>query len=535
MCDVTKENFNRIFPTIEWSIRNSEFIAIDGEFTGLSTSNTFEPTLFDTPKERYAKLKRSLSKFTLCQLGLACFVRSTKIENSYDTYVFNIYSCPASFGSIDSKFTCQASALKFLTEHHFDFNKFVKEGVPYLNRDQRVVLYEHHKAGMAIPSMLLKQIDDKYVKPIIKLIEEFLVSDLKNDHLELPYIPNGIELYVVLRSIEKRFTNLECSFNEDDKIAITRVLDEKQKVVFEPLYEKILQDTVGVSRVLDLIAECKKPLIGHNFLGDLIMIYERFFHRLPQDYHQFKKRIHDNFHQIFDTKHIANNLRREFRDLNFPDFTNLQDLFTYFSRSEGFHHRIYTPKFILNDICKKYESGDHPHEAGFDAYSTGFIFLRMAHLLATKNIKLTDEKPLDLTDHFYVLKIFVDGINMSRAAVRHVNLNGDDPPSTLPERFIVRSRKKKKPLSANQVAQDFLPFGSVDVRLRSNNEAIIAVSHRKRAKNLVKAFAMNKFYIVEEYDWWKHSKEASKLRLSGSVTVTILSLATVVYLWKRYQ
>ena len=31
-----------------------------------------------------------------------------------------------------------------------------------------------------------------------------------------------------------------------------------------------------------------------------------------------------------------------------------------------------------------------------------------------------------------------------------------------------------------QVAIDFLPFGSVDVKLRSNKEAIIAVSHRKR-------------------------------------------------------
>ena len=48
------------------------------------------------------------------------------------------------------------------------------------------------------------------------------------------------------------------------------------------------------------------------------------------------------------------------------------------------------------------------------------VFLRMAHLFATKNIKLTDEKPLDLTDHFYVFKGFIDRVNLSRAAVRYV-------------------------------------------------------------------------------------------------------------------
>lgn len=517
MCDVTKENFYKLLPSISRAIKNAAFIAIDGEFTGLSTSNTYEPTLFDTPEERYVKLKRSLSKFTICQLGVACFVPNK--DNSFDTFVFNIYTCPATFGLIDSKFSCQ----------------FIKEGVPYLNKDQQVVLRDQHKKGTAtVPSLHLKQIDEKYVKPMVKQIEEFLI-DMKRDLLTLQFVPVGIELYILLKSIQKRFSNLECFINDDGHVTIKKILDGRQGIQFDTLYERILQETIGVSLILDLVVESKKPLIGHNMFCDLILIYERFFHRLPTSYEAFKREISDRFPKIYDTKNIANALKREFRDLNFPEFTSLEDLYQYFNSTGGFQHRIYTPRFVLDETCKRYESSSTPHEAGYDAFSTGVVFLKMAHLAATKHIKLSNEKPLEVSEYLQRMNEFIGCVNMARAAVRYVVFNGRDPEITFPERFIVRSRKKVDLLVASQVAIDFLPFGSVDVKMRSNREAIIAVSHRRRARNLVKAFAKNKYYVVESFDWWKHSNEARQIRLVGFASLTVMSLSTTVFLWKRCQ
>ncbi|GFS00854.1 poly(A)-specific ribonuclease PARN-like domain-containing protein 1, partial [Elysia marginata] len=73
MVDVTKHNFSDIFPKIEYAIKAADFISIDTEFTGLCYSDACKPSLFDSSKQRYTKLKRSVENFTLCQIGLTTF------------------------------------------------------------------------------------------------------------------------------------------------------------------------------------------------------------------------------------------------------------------------------------------------------------------------------------------------------------------------------------------------------------------------------------------------------------------------------
>ena len=72
---------------------------------------------------------RSAQNFLVSQFGLSTF----KFENgeyTAKTYNFNIF--PKKFMNFDKRFSCQASSLEFLTEHKFDFNKFIYEGVGYL-------------------------------------------------------------------------------------------------------------------------------------------------------------------------------------------------------------------------------------------------------------------------------------------------------------------------------------------------------------------------------------------------------------------
>lgn len=54
------------------------FIAIDGEFTGLSSGLENKISAFDTPEEYYHKLKSGSLDFLFIQFGLAAFMYDEK-------------------------------------------------------------------------------------------------------------------------------------------------------------------------------------------------------------------------------------------------------------------------------------------------------------------------------------------------------------------------------------------------------------------------------------------------------------------------
>ena len=51
---------------------------------------------------------------------------------------------------VDLNFVCQASSLEFLKRYKFDFNKFLYEGIPYLNREQELALKQDLENGMML-------------------------------------------------------------------------------------------------------------------------------------------------------------------------------------------------------------------------------------------------------------------------------------------------------------------------------------------------------------------------------------------------
>ncbi|XP_071152162.1 poly(A)-specific ribonuclease PNLDC1-like, partial [Mytilus edulis] len=143
MVGITKANFEDVFPTVETAIRKAEFIALDAEFTGLQLNKQTKSTLFDTSEERYAKLRRTISNITICQIGVSAFVKDPDSENKYIAHTFNFYLYPPVFGPVDVRFTCQASSLRFLCKYNFDFNKFIYDGISYLNAEQEQQIQQY--------------------------------------------------------------------------------------------------------------------------------------------------------------------------------------------------------------------------------------------------------------------------------------------------------------------------------------------------------------------------------------------------------
>lgn len=140
-------------PEVLQAIDSCDFLAIDGEFSGLRKAPDLD--VYDTPASHYSKLLDGSMEFLLIQVGLCTFkldrsknkfVKKTimctnvldfRIEiiiiifsSRYVYKAFNFYVFPRAIDkkNQDINFLFQASAINFLSDAGFDFNKLYKEG-----------------------------------------------------------------------------------------------------------------------------------------------------------------------------------------------------------------------------------------------------------------------------------------------------------------------------------------------------------------------------------------------------------------------
>ncbi|XP_054775697.1 poly(A)-specific ribonuclease PNLDC1-like [Lytechinus pictus] len=168
--EINRTNYNFESRNIFESIRDSCFVAIDTEFTGLHATQDDINSLFDTPAQRYEKLRRMAMQYTICQLGISAFVKVPN-KNEYEAHTYNFYLFPRSISSVDSRFTCQASSIEFLCKHNFNFNKLFYEGLSYLTRDQEDEL---RKQAQTKPVQLARYMDEDLQREALTTISEWL-------------------------------------------------------------------------------------------------------------------------------------------------------------------------------------------------------------------------------------------------------------------------------------------------------------------------------------------------------------------------
>lgn len=78
--------------------------------------------LFDTNEERYEKIKTEISNMIMTQVGLTMF-QYDREQDSYISVGYTFHLCPQVVGDINQSLIFQASTLKFLCKHNFNFNK----------------------------------------------------------------------------------------------------------------------------------------------------------------------------------------------------------------------------------------------------------------------------------------------------------------------------------------------------------------------------------------------------------------------------
>lgn len=534
--EVLRTNFSECLPAVADVLDRAAFIAIDTEFSLLVDEEANRPSLFDSGEERYRKLRKIVQSVAVVQFGLSAFEDLSTIgqggtDSRYVAHTYNFYLYPKAYGPIDVRFKCQASSLEFLCQHSFDFNKFVYDGIPALNQHQRDLLASYLETQVTLAG-LDRQVDEEALQRICSGVAAWVCSPAtKENDFHVIHAEKTLNEFTIHAELRQRFPDsVWTNFRDNGVVEAVKVSKEKRtELEFtegQVLKEKTLDYMLGFSKVFDLIVKQQKPIVGHNLFMDLLFMHEKFYQPLPPKLKDFKKNMNRLFPSIFDTKNIIHSEKRKLEDalgFNFQT-TSLTELYQIFDSDKGKLGSLYSPNISYASPGKYSQGNRIPHEAGYDSFLAGYVFLRLAHLVATREVKATEASPVRFSWYIHSLREFVNRVNLIRASIDHLSLEMDkkDPPSRRPQLLVIRSRNGLS-LEPAFVASCLANFGSVDIRQMSSNSMSIAVGTFRAYREIVEYCATHDKFACFRHRPFKHSPLVRNLLWAAVVAAGAVS------------
>eukprot|EP00057_Strongylocentrotus_purpuratus_P028162 XP_011682636.1 PREDICTED: poly(A)-specific ribonuclease PARN [Strongylocentrotus purpuratus] len=347
--------------------------------------------------------EKNCCDFLLIQLGVCIFkYEKQKKGYGYVAYPFNFYVFPrpSTRAAPDQRFLCQSSSIDFLVSHGFDFNKVFYKGIGYLTAvdnmrvkemvQQRHAQYEGNASLLSdcspnfnSPSTAKRPVEiPEEHKPFIDDVSKRVGAFAAGTADELKLEPcTGYQRKLVYQTIKSRYQRkLKGRF-----IVVRRVTEEeKKKLAQDKLQAELdeVDEASGICRVMKMISESGKVVVGHNMMLDVIHMMHQFTGPLPDTLLEFKSMVGCVFSRLLDTKVMANT--QPFKEL-FP-MTGLNDLMSKCDEEPFRRPHIVIPPSGFVD----YTANQKFHEAAYDAYVTGVCFATMANYIGTF---LTPPKP----------------------------------------------------------------------------------------------------------------------------------------------
>ncbi|CAG4988616.1 unnamed protein product [Parnassius apollo] len=514
--EITRKNFAEEFENIVTNLKRCCFVGFDAEFTALLSGENFKYRLFDTNEERYDKLKSEVSKMIMTQVGLTMF----QYDREHDSYIavgYTFHLCPQNLGDIDQSFIFQASTLKFLCKHNFNFNKFAYEGIPYLCKAEESKIREHMK-NKTLHNYLTPSLEIEEEKQIQRYCSEVCkwLSDSEEDTMYID-MKNPILRYLIHSEIRMRFPNVLTtdSLGNSNKILIYRdkYVEGASSAPVAILEENLMKDLLGFSQIIKLLAHYRKPLIGHNIFLDMILLHNQFISPLPRSYSNFKKNINSMLPIIFDTKYISLEMSKKLTFDEVWKSNALQDLYEFFA--EGKCKKLQNGVNFVK-LSTPFNVNQSYHEAGWDSYCTGYCFIRLGHWAACEN--RGKYRPVGPTEKLAAMAPYCNKVNVIRGAIPYMNLAENDPPKHRPDLLHVKSIKERI-INIEKVASALAAFGSVDVKPYGSRTALIATGTQFTADKILKQFRDSRDYRISPYNAFRHST-AGRIAIWGGAFIT---------------
>ncbi|KAM5228560.1 poly(A)-specific ribonuclease PNLDC1 [Ctenodactylus gundi] len=525
--DVDADRFEQSLPLLQRALHDADFVGLDIEFTGLRSnlSGPQQISLFDQPSEWYLKTRHSVQQFTICQIGLSMFSGIEGASNKYVAHSCNFFLFPTTFGMLDSEFAFQASSVQFLNKYGFNYNKFLKKGIPYMNEEQEKKVRHSILTGNW---RVCSSSDKDQIKVVIDEVTRWLDLAEEGDQITLPGIA-GFQAFEVQLVLRQALPNIWTVLTEQG-VTVKKVSLQHRSYLQHSSgdrdscwREQILLSAKGFSVFFQMLVKAQKPLVGHNMMLDLLHLHEKFFRPLPESYEQFKRNIHSLFPVLIDTKNVTKDIWKE---LHFPRVTNLLEVYEVLSSNLN-PTKDSGPEIIHADKCEKYAETKCPHEAAYDAFLCGSVLLKVAHLLLQRVHGGFPTPEVSFLQYLDVLAPYVNQVNLIRAGVPKINFCGPDYPSIRPPILIVTVRKWPR-ISEQQVYCEFQNLCKFDVRRFTRSQFLLLTNKFKDARNILKEYRCHPTLQVSLYRYWRHSPHVTCVLQVCSVVTAWALLAFVL-------
>ncbi|XP_036134833.1 poly(A)-specific ribonuclease PARN isoform X7 [Molossus molossus] len=494
--EIIRSNFKTNLHKVYQAIEEADFFAIDGEFSGISDgpSVTALTNGFDTPEERYQKLKKHSMDFLLFQFGL-CTFKYDYINSKYIIKSFNFYVFPKPFNrsSPDVKFVCQSSSIDFLASQGFDFNKVFHNGIPYLNQEEERQLREQYdekrlqsKGAGALSyvspntskcPVTIPEDQKKFIDQVVEKIEDLLQSE-ENMNLDLDPC-TGFQRKLIYQTLSWKYPKgIHVETLETEKkeryIVVSKVDEEERKRREQQKHAKEqeeLNDAVGFSRVIHAIANSGKLVIGHNMLLDVMHTVHQFCCPLPEDLNEFKEMTTFVFPRLLDTKLMAST--QPFKDI--INNTSLAELEKRLKETP-----FNPPKVESAEGFPSYDTASEQlHEAGYDAYITGLCFISMTNYLGT-HCSFLSPPEIHVSARSKLIEPFINKLFLMRVMdIPYLNLEG---PDLQPKRDHVLHVTFPKEWKTSDLYQLFSAFGNIQISWIDDTSAFVSLSQPEQVQ-----------------------------------------------------
>uniref|UniRef100_A0A5F9CWR6 Poly(A)-specific ribonuclease PARN n=1 Tax=Oryctolagus cuniculus TaxID=9986 RepID=A0A5F9CWR6_RABIT len=474
--EIIRSNFKSNLHKVYQAIEEADFFAIDGEFSGISDgpSVTALTNGFDTPEERYQKLKKHSMDFLLFQFGL-CTFKYDHTDSKYITKSFNFYVFPKPFNrsSPDVKFVCQSSSIDFLASQGFDFNKVFCNGIPYLIQEEERQLREQYDekrsqtngAGtLAYVSpnaskhpVTIPEDQKKFIDQVVEKIEDLLQSE-ENKNLDLEPC-TGFQRKLIYQTLSRKYPKgIHVETLETEKkeryIVISKVDEEERK-----------------RREQQRLAK-------------------------EQDLNEFKEMTSCVFPRLLDTKLMAST--QPFKDI--INNTSLAELEKRLKETP-----FSPPKVESAEGFPSYDTASEQlHEAGYDAYITGLCFISMANYLGS----FLSPPKIHVSARSKLIEPFFNKLFLMRVMdIPYLNLEG---PDLQPKRDHVLHVTFPKEWKTSDLYQLFSAFGNIQISWIDDTSAFVSLSQPEQVQIAVNTSRYAESYRIQTYAEYVGKKQEEK-------------------------
>ncbi|XQJ32115.1 poly(A)-specific ribonuclease PARN, putative [Leishmania guyanensis] len=373
--DITRFNQLVALPDFAREVEKCEFFAIDQEMTGVDVPGI--PTQFGAPPEAVYHAKRiAVETYNAFQIGIALF-RKTE-NNVYEVRPYNFYLLNDS-----GDLRLALPAVSFLAANRMNFQMWLTAGLPFCNAqeeldyEKQITTLFTDEVEQEISNDLVKAIDEWIPTASAPLVKELSCSLNLAQRLQA-FLSHRYDSRIVINYDGKPYLAQKIKFTLT-KLSKAEWISEKEKRRLRCERDRARQ--LGFRQFWKILLKSRKPIVGHNFMQDIMFMIHMHETPLPVDYLEFKKLLQHTLPTIYDTKTMATKLMGD----NAFQVTHLESLYQECRRRAGLSTDEFTLQYRLppgfynyNDYAGKQQS--KAHEAAYDAYMTGITFLLLHKL-----------------------------------------------------------------------------------------------------------------------------------------------------------